>query len=1042
MGVDKFTDLNYKTLFDQLDKGIIYQDNNKQVIDLNAKAEQILGINKADIPFIFPDPNIHLLTDENGKNVKNDALPHSIALNKGKTTRGKFFFLENLKDGKKTSIIIQAIPLEKSEKKVNENIALIIDFAESTPDTSINKKLQQWERMQKLANIGNWEFNPNTNEFWGSAQALKIYGIDLENDNGNGYTLPLERVHKNVIDREKLMHSLMQLIEKSHQDDFEQESLEYEVYRETDNAKIIVQSIASPIKDKDGRLLKISGTIQDITDKREMEEKLRENVIKFRTIFEAAPIGILHYDTSGIITACNDNFVDIIGSSHEVLCGLNMNKLPNKKLVKAVNESLKKGSANYEDWYTSVTGKKTTFVRILFRAITNQQNKTVAGMGLVEDITDRWKAEQELKEKTQRLKTAQKIGRIGSWQFNLNTNEVEASEQAYHIYGLQPNEKMTIKTTQKLPLPEYRPKLNKALNDLVAGIGNYEVEFKVKRPIDGKIVHIYSIAEYNKDENIVFGTIQDITELKKTQEALHKREKEYRLLIDHQSDLVVKVDTNGIFEFVSDSYCKLFNKTEDELLGENFVPLVHEDDRKSTMEAMQQLYKPPHECLLEQRAMTKYGWRWLEWKDTAIKDKNGKVISIVGAGRDITQRKLAESQLEQKNQELSKTLNQIQEINLELEASKEKAEESDRLKTVFLGNLSHEIRTPMNGILGFANLLKSENITASKQKKYLNVIQKSGQRMLALIDDLVDISRIEAGQMEIKERAINLNELMDDIYDFFKPDALRKNLRYEHKKGLENPLANIKTDGEKLEQIISNLLKNALKFTRQGQIHFGYSLKNDSIEFWVKDTGPGIPVTHQKTIFDRFRQVEDTPFREEEGSGLGLAISKAFIEALGGKIWVDSNVNEGSTFYFTLPYKPAKKAGHHKNNQYNIDIQQKVKILIAEDDSTSKLYLQELFIDEPIELIYAVNGSEAVAKFETERPDLILMDIKMPVMNGLDATKQIRERDPHIPIIAQTAYASGSSRQEAIKAGCNDFISKPIDSNKIKRLIHDYIKKG
>ncbi|ALO15193.1 Sensory/regulatory protein RpfC [Salinivirga cyanobacteriivorans] len=1038
MGVNKLTDRNYEYLFTKLDKGIIYQDRTKRIIDLNPKAQQILGIKKEELPVTFPDPDRHVLINKTG----DYPLPYTTVLDTGEATENQFFLYRDIKHDREIPICIQAIPAKKAEESEPEIITLIIDYTDPSQVSSNSYKIEQWESIQDLAKIGVWEYNPFTNEFSGSEQAIKIYGIKTEPDSEQTtYKFPLERVQQNIPDREKVNTALKQLIEKSQANDLEQEAIEYEIYREDNNKKIHVQSIAMPVKDKKGNLIKIRGTIQDITRTKEMEQAIRENELKFRTIFEAAPIGILHYNPEGVITACNEKFVDIIGSSQEVLCGLNMYKLPNKKLVKTIDESLKKGSAKYEDWYTSITGKKTTYVRILFKGITDYNDQIIAGMGLVEDITDRWKAEQKLKENTQKLKTAQKIGRIGSWQFDLVSNKVEASKQAYEIYGLKPGQKLTIERTQEIPLPQYRTKLNKALEELLAGKSNYELEFKIKRPIDGKIAHIYSIAEFNKEKNLVIGTIQDITELKKTQETLNKREKEYRLLVENQNDLIVKVNAAGEFEFVSDSYCKLFDKSREQLLGSSFMPLVHEDDHASTNQAMKNLYKPPYKCVLEHRAMTKYGWRWLEWKDNAITDKDGNVTSIVGTGRDITERKLAETKVAEKNRELSETLHQIQEINIELEVAKEKAEQSDRLKTVFLGNLSHEIRTPMNGILGFANLLKSENLTASKQKKYLNVIQKSGRRMLALIDDLIDISRIEAGQMEIKDHKINLNELMDDIYVFFKPDAERKKLYFTHKKDLDNTEAIIKTDGEKLEQVITNLLKNALKFTREGQINFGYERVKNVIKFWVKDTGPGIPSSHLKTIFDRFRQVEDTPFREEEGSGLGLAISKAFVEAMGGEIWVDSQVNEGATFYFTLPYIPTEQTQRTAQNEDNIDIDQKVRILIAEDDDTSKMYLQELLETDKAELIFAKNGTEVIDKFQHETIDMILMDIKMPVMNGLDATRHIREMDPHIPIIAQTAYASGSSRQEALRAGCTDFISKPIESNKLKRMIRQYIKK-
>jgi hypothetical protein len=269
-------------------------------------------------------------------------------------------------------------------------------------------------------------------------------------------------------------------------------------------------------------------------------------------------------------------------------------------------------------------------------------------------------------------------------------------------------------------------------------------------------------------------------------------------------------------------------------------------------------------------------------------------------------------------------INRLQIINIErrkllkeLLQAKESAEESNRLKSSFLANMSHEIRTPMNGILGFSELLKSPNLSLEKQQKYIEVIEKSGKRMLNIINDIVDLSKIEAGLMFVEFKESNINEQIEDIYTFFKPEVEAKGMQIFFKNRLQAKEATIKTDREKLFAILTNLVKNAIKYTKGGSIEIGYVLKMNSktvnpsqkaeLEFYVKDTGIGIPKDKQEAVFERFIQAEKTSTTVVQGAGLGLSISKAYVEMLGGKIWVESEEEIGSTFYFTLPYSVESK---------------------------------------------------------------------------------------------------------------------------------------
>ena len=384
-------------------------------------------------------------------------------------------------------------------------------------------------------------------------------------------------------------------------------------------------------------------------------------------------------------------------------------------------------------------------------------------------------------------------------------------------------------------------------------------------------------------------------------------------------------------------------------------------------------------------------------------------------------------------------ISQLKKTEIELKKAKEKAEEGDRLKSAFMANMSHEIRTPMNGILGFADLLKSPELSGESQQMYIEAINSSGKRMLDIINDLIDISRIEAGQIEIKKENVNIPVLLRELLLFFKPESENRGVELQSDVQLPAAFA-VETDRTKLAQVITNLLKNALKFTqRNGSIELGCRISDvHKLVFHVKDTGMGIRKDLQDKIFERFRQGDRAD--EHEGVGLGLAISKAYVEMLGGTIGIESEPGEGSIFFFTLPFteqvtqqeksteSPGSKVGQMSD----------LCILVTEDDDISYTLIREALKRMKISTCRAKNGLEAVEIVKThDNISLILMDIRLPVMGGMEATREIKKIKPEIPVIAQSAYATQTDIRLSLEAGCDDYITKPIDikllMNKISR---------
>lgn len=397
--------------------------------------------------------------------------------------------------------------------------------------------------------------------------------------------------------------------------------------------------------------------------------------------------------------------------------------------------------------------------------------------------------------------------------------------------------------------------------------------------------------------------------------------------------------------------------------------------------------------------------------------------------------------LRERNTKLRDEMTERQEVESKLIVAKKEAEESNRLKTAFLNNMSHEIRTPLNSILGFIGLLQDTDLAVEDKQDYLEIINKSSQRLITTVNDIIDISKIETGQVEHTISSISVNLLLNNLFDLYKNEATSKGVKLVVLATLSNDRATILSDYYKLNVIISNLLNNAIKFTNEGIIEFGYHLKNEFLIFFIKDSGIGISKGKQRTVFNSFEQADLSSTRAFEGSGLGLSIAKAYIELLGGELWVKSEENVGSEFKFKIPYNTKKE---NKNDLIAIK-ENKVKkfkdltVLIAEDEELNRKYFEVIFKDAFKIIYYAHTGQEAIdICLNNPDIDLILMDMKMPEVSGYTATKEIRAFDKKIIIISQTAYGLAGDKENSIEAGCDNHISKPIKKDEIFEMIGSF----
>jgi PAS domain S-box-containing protein len=536
-----------------------------------------------------------------------------------------------------------------------------------------------------------------------------------------------------------------------------------------------------------------------------------------------------------------------------------------------------------------------------------------------------------------------------------------------------------------------------------------------------------------KDQAMVLGLARDITQGRKVEEELSESHGKniataslLNAILDAIPDIIgIQNNNHEVIRYNKAGY-DFLHLTPEEASGKKCYCLISRDEKCDICSTADCYLSKKTE--LHQQFFPEYNI-WFDMRSYPILNEKGEILYVIEHLRDISD---------------------IKSIEHELIRSKEKAQESDRLKSAFLANMSHEIRTPMNGILGFAELLKNPMLDSNEMHEYINIIRNSGVRMLNIINDLIDVSKIESGQVNVSISECNINEQIEYIHNFFKPEAEKKGLKIFFVKNISGNKAIISTDREKLLAILANLVNNAIKFTNEGSIEFGYKKVGANIEFYVKDTGIGINMDQKETIFERFSQGSDSLNRNYEGAGLGLYISKIYVEMLGGKIRVESDVRShrvdgGSVFYFTIPYNHEPGKSSDIKNTAPPDEEdfrsENLKVLIAEDDDASVLLISRMIQKISKEILIAKTGLEAVETYlNNPDTDLVLMDIKMAEMDGYEATRQIRQLNRDIVIFAQTAYAQIGDREMAIEAGCNDYISKPIDKNKLFSLIKKHLR--
>ncbi|MBS3777267.1 MAG: response regulator, partial [Bacteroidales bacterium] len=511
------------------------------------------------------------------------------------------------------------------------------------------------------------------------------------------------------------------------------------------------------------------------------------------------------------------------------------------------------------------------------------------------------------------------------------------------------------------------------------------------------------------------------------EEKLQQTEQQYRLLAETATDIICIHDMEGNIRYLNPTGLNILGKTREEITGDNIHNYI--DDPGELHNRKEDRLKGDNATYTYQTYIKNAEAQPIpvEIKSTPLQQE-GEMEGILIIARDITERKQAEKALE---------------------TAKNKAIESDRLKSTFLMNLSHEIRTPLNGIMGFSQILQEREFPFEKQKEFLNIIHEKADQLLNVLNNLLDLSKIEAGQLNIRQEDCYLNDLMYEIYDVYTLELEKQektDISLHYHCGLTREESRLYSDCSRISQILNNLLSNAIKFSEEGTIDFGYKFEEPhQLVFYIKDTGIGIHANKKNEIFEPFRQGDESTSREYEGTGLGLALSKSLVELLGGRIWLESEEGKGSTFYFTMPfsrhkYKPEEDQSGVSDYNYNWPGH---KVLIVEDDPVSLEFMQEIFSETQVKILSAQTGKEALDHFrENPNISLILMDLRLPDMSGLEVVRKIRSKNTHAPIIAQTAYTMDNDAKKCLEAGCTDYLTKPVDIQAMLNAMNKHLRQS
>ena len=811
----------------------------------------------------------------------------------------------------------------------------------------------------------------------------------------------------------------------------------------------------------------LQGIVEDVTEQQNTEDQLFETNQRLKYQFENSPLASIIWDTNFRILEWNESAQKIFGYTEKEVKGKvcedlltpphllkEMKKIRESVFFKSNTDSFKNTNENITkngkiitcDWY-SVTLKDTN-------------NNVVGSACLVDDITEKINAKKQIEKSEKKYREIFEKA-VDAVLIIKNGVFVDCNEATLKIFGYNTKQSLLNVHPSKLsPKTQFDGENSYEKAEEMMNIALEKGSHRFRWDHQQKNGHIFpaevSLTRIDdfKNKPTIHTVIRDITDRVKQdtlENVLYNISKAALTIYDFKKfSFFIKKQLQLIIS-TNNFYIALYNKETDMITTPVFVDEKEDVEdfpaensltgyviktKKSLL-----LSNNEHQQLIREGEVSLIGSASECWLGVPLIIGNEAIGAIVVQSyNNEKEYNLNDVNLLEFVADQISTTIQRKKKDDELNQALLQAQESDKLKSSFLANMSHEIRTPMNGIIGFSEFLLDPNLEENNRIKYANVIINSSRRLLSIVNDVLDISKIEAGMVSVNYENVNLNTLLDDLCTFYKPISKENKLNLICNKGVENIKSVVEADKNKLNQILTNLISNALKFTNKGSVEFGYNIKNKMVEFYVKDTGIGVKKELVSKIFDRFTQAEMPKNKKIKGTGLGLAISKKFVELFNGKIWLESS-NKGTTVYFTIPYAkitPTVSTVIEKENIMKPKQNKNHTILVADDEEYNMMYINELFSKTNYTIIEAYDGVMAVDLFKKhDNIDLILMDIKMPKMDGVEAMKAIKSIK-QIPTIALSAFAMESDKKEALKEGFDNYLTKPINKKALFKLIDKY----
>ncbi len=1017
----------YQTLFNSASDSIFLMDG-ERFIACNPATLTIYGCAHEDDIIGHTPWEFSPEYQENGMNSKELALKY---IRESKKRGGQSFdWIHKRKNGELFEAEISLDRLNLAGKNYIQAIVRDVSFRKKAERAARDSEEKLYAVFNGLVSIPVQGYNDKREViYWNEASTL-LYGYSRVEAMGKKL--------EDLIIPDEMKEAVVELIDDWHTKNIPIES-DYLVLRDKFNKPVNVYSNHVMIQNANGQK-EMFCVDMDVSPLKETEKILMESEERFRLLSDVTFEGIIvHKD--GVIIDVNKAFERISGYNRKEVLGESfLQAFSNFDAdLSAVKRNMTKGHARPYRIRTNRKDGGRLWLEIEGRDI--DYKGSIVRIAALRNISEKVRMEIALKNAETQYESVINNSQEGIFVIQ-NGVFVFANPTITEISGFQ-WEDIDGMTFMDLVFEDDREMIVERNKKRLIGQDIPSYDFRIL-DIDGnpKWVHINAARMQWNDKDAVLCFVSDVDDRKKAEIELINSRKKLLTYIESSPLAIFIFDKQGNYTYVNNAAEKMLGLEKDVLLTKNFKDIFFADDLEKGIKLFEKLLATGKVQTTELR-FKQNNDLLSDFITDAVKLSDDEYIAYC---QDITGLVNTQRELREKNEEyqmlndrLELQIEQIKNINTKLKTAKSKAEESERLKTAFLANMSHEIRTPMNGILGFTKLLQEPELSGEQKKKYIEIIQKSGDRMLNTVNDIIEVSRIETGQVQPVVKAFDLCALLREYYDFFKPEADKKKLELKLEK-LPGLNADLLSDKGMIESILVNFLKNAIKYTNEGFVFFGCKRNGSELVFYVRDTGIGIPENRQKAVFDRFIQADIEDKDAREGSGLGLAIASAYSKMLGGRIELTSKENEGSEFRFFLPLKTAQADLSSEKDDEKPDKQiplKKLKILLTEDDEASRMHLSIILKGIVSELLIAKNGEDAI-RFCRERSDLdlVLMDVKLPRMSGYEATRAIKKINPELPVIAQTAYAMAGDRAKALEAGCDDYISKPINKNELLRMIN------